>query len=239
MGCEYELIIQVLYGNKWVNIVYFGTKTGCGGYPLCAAPVKLKQAKGIEGNYHADEPFALMQNEVLLAMGLEPKKNDGFLGGRIACTKEYNTHEEHEPKEDENIPYLYYSMDEFKQLIQKIPINPHGDPFVYIGIMQPVPQWMEMAKTAYPHLEEIWMSDETKEQEKVISLLIEKQKLLAKTYSDDLVTNMKYNKFAISEDLIRYIAEFASPKGSDVRIAWNDIEGNCVDISKDRECTIC
>ncbi len=64
----------------------------------------------------------------------------------------------------------------------------------------------------------------------VTKSLSDHQKLLAETYKD-LVIKTLQGAFDLSEDLIRHIAGFASPRGSDVRLAWHDEEGYCQDIS--------
>ena len=51
MGCDYEIEIHVLYGSVWVPILFFGTKTGCGGWPLCKAVFKAKEVHNVDGNY--------------------------------------------------------------------------------------------------------------------------------------------------------------------------------------------
>ena len=37
MGCDFTLRIEILVGGVWIPVLNFGTKTGCGGYPLAEA----------------------------------------------------------------------------------------------------------------------------------------------------------------------------------------------------------
>ncbi len=223
MGCDFNLLIQVRYGDVWVNIVNFGTKTGCGGYPLCAAPVALAKEMGTRGTYHADEAEVLMVDEVLMAMGLEAKNEGKHVESRLAMYKiEYP---------GEGVPhYLYYSTEEFRDLIKRIPLLEHeGDQ--YTRLMDPIPKWMEMATTAYPEFKEVWMHEAPEHIERMTKSLCDRQTLLSETYKELLVKTL-HGKIDLSEDLIRYIAGFASPRGSDVRLAWNDDEDHCHDISE-------
>ena len=52
MGCDFEIEIHVLYGSVWVPILFFGTKTRCGGWPLCKAVFEVKKVhNNVDGNY--------------------------------------------------------------------------------------------------------------------------------------------------------------------------------------------
>ncbi len=54
--------------------------------------------------------------------------------------------------------YLLYSSDE---LIPKIPLlcDSYMDPQSYTKLMESIPKWMDMAKTACPDARQIWMSE--------------------------------------------------------------------------------
>ena len=53
MGCDYKIFLQVLYNGFWITIIDFGTKTGCGGWPLCKAYLDLAKDEqlNIKGDY--------------------------------------------------------------------------------------------------------------------------------------------------------------------------------------------
>ncbi len=57
MGCEFEINVQVLYGNCWVNILCFGTKTTCYGFPLSEAVGRFAKPTGLKCMYGAEHPI--------------------------------------------------------------------------------------------------------------------------------------------------------------------------------------
>eukprot|EP01031_Cornospumella_fuschlensis_P041183 gene41183-50255_t len=56
MGCNFDIQIQALYGAIWVTIARFGTKTRCGGLPLCPPMRELARSRGIMGDYGLQYP---------------------------------------------------------------------------------------------------------------------------------------------------------------------------------------
>ncbi len=75
MGCDYTLLIQVLHGSVWVTIVRFGTKTRCGGFPLCPAMRLVARKKGIVGNYRVQYSVLPSKGDALSVIfpGLDKK----------------------------------------------------------------------------------------------------------------------------------------------------------------------
>ena len=63
MGCYFEIYIQALFGGCWVSIVNFGTKTSCGGFPLCAAARSYCKIANLKGEYGLEYPV-LKKNEL-------------------------------------------------------------------------------------------------------------------------------------------------------------------------------
>jgi hypothetical protein len=94
-------------------------------------------------------------------------------------------------------------------------------------MMNPVPLWMEMAKSAYPLFNEsIWMYHDPDEIDGLTAKL--------KAHRDELATMYKQMLFRVLAQkgpfpahLIPVIAEYASPCASDVRVAWYDDEDQC------------
>lgn len=224
MGCSFYIYVQVRYGGIWVNIFDLGSSTPCGGYPLCAAPPALFLETGIDGTYCSDEPVADKDDEaqVHAAMGLgpKPKRKRKRKGNRKKSENE-----------DEDWTTLYYSLDEFKELIKRIPRDPE-DQDIYKQIMQPVPTWMKMALNCYPAFIGVFLAEIPDDIDDVMETISEHQQLLVDKYKEMLVKTMRGNPSHIPDDLVRYIADFASPRGDDVRITWSDIEGNYRDLTK-------
>jgi hypothetical protein len=235
MGCDFEFIIQVLHGTTWVNVVRFGTKTSCGGFPLWNATCDLYKEKAIEGNFHAEEPIAFTINEALVAMGFAPIEVNTPMKCRRVYFEQY--HDEGEEtsastnKETSQYKpsYLYYSIDDVKQLIpliEPLRYDRLGEPlakpdFGYQLLLKTMPRWMDMAKVAFPDDEEIWMSEEP---QWTTECIVKQQETMRVKYTQLLIQTMPSN---LPKDLIRYIALFAIPYGSEVRLSWNDDEGRC------------
>jgi hypothetical protein len=57
MGCDIDLTIEVLVGDRWLPRVFIGTKTSTGGYPLVPAAFELSEVLGIHGKYGVQKPI--------------------------------------------------------------------------------------------------------------------------------------------------------------------------------------
>jgi hypothetical protein len=187
MGCNFELQIQVFFGGKWVPVVFFGTTTRCGGFPLGKATRTLYKTKLFKGDYHRNDPVSFEYKESLVQLGLcEEKKPEEVSSEEIhddaSETQKENIQEEKvvedgdevlSEEEDEAEYYaqkyrnfLFYSIEQFQELILCIEPLPNCEfnySKLYIDTMNPVPKWMEMAKSIWPMEKEIWMSSETED----------------------------------------------------------------------------
>lgn len=254
MGCDFDIRIQTLYGNTWVTIVWFGTKTRCGGYPLTEAPRKLYKEKLIHGDYHVNDPVINTVAGAYQVMGFgEKRKQDkpstSTPAAKVEEEMEVSPNERKEEsvnlvlgkenqgneaeEEDAYQPaFLYYSLEQFQDLLHYIdPLkDDRHNAYLYNRTMEPVPRWMEMAKTALP-LEggEIWMADDPEEIAETTEALKRKQKEVEELYTSMLL-NLLEPWGRIPAHVLPIIASYARPKADDVRIAWADDEDQCNDL---------
>lgn len=242
MGCDFELLIQALHGSSWVTIARFGTKTSCGGYPLCHATRDFLKAEGVRGHYgmqhkvvfsaEVGTSYVLHQSEPVFS-----SKSEGRLllvseevdAGHEYVDKDYA--EEDEDLDDEGWEKRkgerhYKGAEGFSRLIGYIkgakPLSMWSDyPHTYCQIMAPVPKWCEMARSALP-LEggEIWMSDEAVDIEETTTALLTSQQTLLEQYADLLLTIIPS-----WPELVKLVAPYAVPYAADVRVVWSDDEG--------------
>eukprot|EP01042_Synura_sphagnicola_P005752 gene5752-7342_t len=145
----------------------------------------------------------------------EYKESEAILGGVV----------EDDPEPDENEEYLFYTAEEFEELIKCITAQeklvPEYANLVYSRLLTPVPMWCQMARSALPvNTEEIWMSEDKKEIDAVTNRLVAKQKQLSVLYRDEMVKTFTN----LPDELARLIAEFSGPVALDVRVAFNDDE---------------
>jgi hypothetical protein len=241
MGCDFDLIIEVLYYGKWVPIVFFGTKTSCYGFPLTTATFKLYQETNIHGDYkRKEERLSKDVDVVQFILGLSETDRMTFANKLPVAEEEKEVwvierSEESETEyqeylENKSKSFLYYSLSEFQKLVNFI--QPLGEPqsdqdHLYINMMTPVPLWMNLAKSSLPFTgRHIWMEQDTEHIDETTRRITEKRKELKKVFFDLLLVlpiwpgNFPY-------ELVDMVAEFALPVGDDVRIAWYDDEQQC------------
>ena len=100
MGCDFTLWIQVLHNGRWVTIVEFGTKTRCGGFPICAAVRKFVQEGKATGRYKTDIPIIdskMDESKFILTAAAAP-----FVSSEVPVPKESTTNVEQSEKEEGN-----------------------------------------------------------------------------------------------------------------------------------------
>ncbi len=250
MGCDFELLIQVRYGSNWLTVAPLGLKTRCGGYPLCNAARELFNKKKIIGNYGTN--FKTISNKVdaavLIKTGViveDINLKETYLEGLM---REYKEREalkgktvEDDPEQDENEHFLFYSKDDFAVFVtclaDLINTEPrHAFSFlltqtipIYVELLTPVPQWIEMARSAMPlGRETIWLSTDCDGVygEDITAELVDKQKQLVDLYLDVLTETLH----ALPSEIIKLIAELAGPPKLDVRVAFKDDEGQSCDL---------
>eukprot|EP01033_Poteriospumella_lacustris_P014151 gene14151-10104_t len=130
------------------------------------------------------------------------------------------------PEPDENEAFLFYTIQEFKELIkcitaQEILVPDYADRLTYTRLLTPVPMWCELARSALPvNTEEIWMSKNQEEIDDVTNRLVAKQKELSALYRDEMVKTFTN----LPDELARLIAEFSGPVALEVRVAIKDDE---------------
>jgi hypothetical protein len=239
MGCDFEINIQVRYGSKWIKVLYFGTKTRCGGFPLCAATKKLYKRNSIKGDYHRYDDVSKNSNinEIFSMLGDKNNRNkvkDESIGKMKASEVQEDENTEivdeddaeiEEMEEEEEIRgkevYLYYSVEQFRLLISHIENDMEaGD--MYKQMMVPIPHWMTAALTAAPICEEFWMeSDSTFIND--VTIKIEAAQVELRDAYRQIIEEVLSNK-NIPLPIVNMIADYSLPVGEDVRLAWHDDE---------------
>jgi hypothetical protein len=253
MGCDFELQIQVFIGGKWVPVVFFGTKTGCGGFPLGNATRTLYKKKLFKGDYRRNDPVSFEYKKSLLQMGLcetekaeegGPKeiKNDVLedivnenqkekIQEEKAAEEDYEALSEDEEEAEyyarKYRSFLFYSIEQFQELILCIEPLPNCEvnySRLYIDTMKPVPKWMEMAKSIWPMETEIWMGSDAEEIESTTEELTDAFKRLSAYWKTTLHGLDCWTR--LPYELVEIIAEYSVPYASDVRLAWWSEEGH-------------
>eukprot|EP01040_Poterioochromonas_malhamensis_P017575 gene17575-20241_t len=140
---------------------------------------------------------------------------------------------------DENEAFLFYTVEEFEQLIKFIAAQEelkeeYADRLTYARRLTPVPMWCEMARSALPvNTEEIWLSKDQAKIDDVTNRLVAKQKQLRALYRNMIVKTFTN----LPDELARAIAEFSGPVALNVRVAFKDDEGqSCELIKAARKC---
>jgi hypothetical protein len=82
MGCDFEIQIQVLFRNKWIPVIFLGTKTKCGGFPLGHATRTVYKKKEIKENYRFDDSVAFLYKHSLEYLGLPQETNSDYVSER-------------------------------------------------------------------------------------------------------------------------------------------------------------
>lgn len=244
MGCDFEILIQALHGSCWVTIVKFGTKTRCGGYPLCPAPRAILKAEQVRGN-HGTTHQVLLDEKVAkdLVLYQSASEEPGHVKLRITSEEIDAGHEvskqdgeneddcelsdEEYEREKWQKEFIFYSLDEFSRMLDYIqPIS--SDPAdLYNQILAPVPKWCEMARSAFPlTCGEIWMSNLQENQTKTTNALRAAQETLLEEYTILLISCIP----ALPPEVVKLVAPYAVPQATDVRVAWRDDEGQSADI---------
>eukprot|EP01033_Poteriospumella_lacustris_P014150 gene14150-10103_t len=134
---------------------------------------------------------------------------------------------EDDPEPDENEAFLFYTVEEFEELIKCITAQEklapeYADGLLHTRRLTPVPMWCEMARSALPvSVEEIWMQSRQESIDDVTNRLVAKQKQLSALHRDEIVKTFTN----LPDELARLIAEFSVPVALDVRVAFKDDEG--------------
>lgn len=253
MGCDFNLLIQVQYGSFWVTIVEFGTKTSCGGYPLCNAMREVAKSRGALGGYGLQFPTLSKNVDVVsyIISKIAKSKEDENIeklsinsdikekeeGIKKIEKVEGDVEGEHGEDEDDEtcearyeLEFLYYSKEQFQELIECIePISElRGDPRVYNKCMEPIPMWCEMALTSAPVEGCGWYRNEiwmSAEPDKIQSTTdaIIEGQEKLKSLWRDNVTTVGAQS-RLPAELLHMIADY-SVGGVDVRVAFKDDEG--------------
>jgi hypothetical protein len=234
MGCDFIVLIQVLYGSHWLTILDFGTKTRCGGFPMCPATRELFKRKKILANHGTQ--FKTISNTMdATSLILKGLVIEDVNGEEMADDEEEleGSVDEYYPEPDENEEFLFYTIEEFEELIKCITaqekLRADYANLLYTRTMAPVPMWCEMARSALPvSVEEIWMPDDQEEIDDVTNRLVAKQKELSVLYRDMIVKTLTN----LPDELARLIAEFSVPVALDVRVAFKDDEGQSNELIK-------
>jgi hypothetical protein len=246
MGCDFNFVIEVLHHGKWIPIIYLGTKTSCGGFPLALATFDLYTKTLIKGDYHRNDKNMISKDEkvaeVIMGVARDTEKKRKGKKGKTAKKVQVN----------EEKPLLYYSKDHFERLLSEIkpliymegmmravdpqlallssslrPGDPdHGYGNYYKAIMQPIPGWMELAKSALPVDEDVWMESDPEKIRKTTEDLRLKRDELLKQFSTVLL-GLECWPVNLPNKVMDHIAKFAVPVASDVRISWHDVEEQC------------
>eukprot|EP01033_Poteriospumella_lacustris_P011828 gene11828-8426_t len=137
------------------------------------------------------------------------------------------------PKLDENEEFLFYTIEEFEELIKCITaqekLRADYANLLYTRTMAPVPMWCEMARSALPvSVEAIWMPDDQAKIDDVTNRLVAKQKQLSALHRDAIVKTFTN----LPDELARVIAEFSVPVALDMRVAFKDDEGQSCELIK-------
>eukprot|EP01039_Chlorochromonas_danica_P012000 gene12000-13620_t len=247
MGCDFKVLIQVLYGSHWLTILDFGTKTRCGGFPMCPATEELFKRKKILANHGTQ--FKTISSKMdaasLILKGLVIEDVNRRETERERGWREYKEYQASEGRvveddlvPDENEAFLFYTVEEFKELIKCIAAEeklvPEYADLLYTRLLTPVPMWCQMARSALPvNIEQIWMSEDQEEIDDVTNRLVAKQKQLRALHRGEIVKTFSN----LPDELARLIAEFSGPVAMDVRVAFKDDEGqSCELIKATRKC---
>jgi hypothetical protein len=255
MGCDFDFVIEALHHGKWIPIIYLGTKTKCGGFPLALATFDLYTKSLIKGDYHRSNQNKISKEETVAAviMGIvadSRKKSRKAKKGKKR-KKSCNVDLEEEK------PLLFYSKSQFESLISNIkplsymegmlsakfpqlaamkrldgdPDYGHGN--LYKAMMKPVPEWMELAKSALPTDVEVWMEPDPLDISKTTKDLQQTRAELLKQYAE-LLLSFDCWPVKLTKKIIDVIAEFAVPVASDVRVSWYDYEEQCKNLIESR-----
>jgi hypothetical protein len=132
--------------------------------------------------------------------------------------------EDREYKARKHNAFLFYSVEQFQQLIRCIqPLPGYEPPYseLYINLMKPVLECLSISRSLWPLQNQIWLKKEEAEIEKTTQDFHQAQKRKIDHYKFLFL----YFRF-LPRELIQIIVEFAFPCGSDVRVAWWDDEGH-------------
>jgi hypothetical protein len=247
MGCDFDFVIEALHHGKWIPIIYLGTKTRCGGFPLALATFDLYTKTLIKGDYHKSDQNKISKEETVAEVIMGIVADSG--------KKQPSNVDLEEEK-----PVLFYSKSQFESLIANIkPLSymegmlsamvpqlgsmKHLDPNdddpddgygnFYKAMMKPVPEWMELAKSALPTDVYVWMEPDHLDISKTTKDLQQRRAELLKQYAELLLS---FNRWPIklTKKITDVIAEFAVPVASDVRISWYDCEEQCRNLIESR-----
>jgi hypothetical protein len=236
MGCDFKFIIQVLYGDKWINVVHLKTFTTFRGVlPLGQAPYRFYKEKLVKGDFHRHETVAcgkgdfatkliiqksLCGSPIELASGKtcekgETNKKKGFEDD------EYDDDEDDE--DDEEKKYLFYSQEHFESLLTYIPLHQPGENDYYRCLIKPITNWMVLAKSALPVIGYIWLGCENDLQKSTLKIQ-NKREELKKEYQQ-MLSELDYWPVTLPREVLDQVGEYAVPVGSNVRLAWWDDKG--------------
>lgn len=240
MGCDFDVRIEVLYGSVWVPIIFFGTKTRCGGYPLCAAVYRLGESRGVDGNHgRHKEPLSSGRNPLpaIIFYKSNQKAKSAIEPPIAPAAKRAKVEEPADDDEDsawEN-QFVYYSMEELSLFISEVRnIESRGEAaeifecnrMLYTRLHEPVLKiWCKMALTAAPLSKEYWMSDSPEYIDKINKKLRSAQDALAAVHKS-FMKQFK-EQFPLPGHLYDIVVQWCVPVGADIRFGIRDCEGQC------------
>lgn len=245
MGCDWELKIQVFHRDRWVTIVWVGTKTSTGGGHLMLSAQEIYR-QGIKGKYRSTDPI-LNEKEVdpiafIIAAPFDKKEKAAAAagGGEAAAgdkkaadqqeeagdqeEKEDYTITAHVTEESGDASYMFYSKEQFRSFVRSCKQNlpARCPPDFYSTLLTPMLDWCDMALSAAPYHKEIWIEPEPDEVQQVVRKLQQAQEDLATAHRNH-IDELLGDRCPIV--VIDQVAPFCSPRGSDVRVAVRDCEG--------------
>jgi hypothetical protein len=182
MGCDFGFVIEALHHGKWIPIIYLGTKTRCGGFPLALATFDLYTKSLIKGDYHRSDQNKFSNEETVAEVIMGIVADSGKKSSKAKKGKKRKKSSNVDLEEEK--PLLFYSTNQFESLIANIKplsfmegmmtamvpqfaamkrLDPNDDDpddgygNFYKAMMKPVPEWMELAKSALPTDVYVWM----------------------------------------------------------------------------------
>ena len=229
MGCDFDIKIQVRYGSQWVTVVWMYLKTPCGGHPISRAFWQLAMNEGNRGKYGTE--YAEPTNaDVVYTLWDASDRSCVLIGKDAKVTPKRDGEDYGDEDGDDFYPsfqYLYYSRDDAVKLAEVC------GPTIHLftkekdntdkEILARIPAYMDQAWSALPHSEQLedWICGEGL---KTIPNLLAKN-TLARKNKLMRVLMLLFRRTVLNPSLIAIIADYALPRGEDVRLAISDEEG--------------
>ena len=218
MSCGHKIRIQVRFSSRWVTVIQFGTETKRSGWPIISA-ANVCQKEGIRGDYGVEFPTADFNVSEVVRWILEQQDASDAASDSHDMQIQLSSDPRTTIPDDE---VIFYSQAQYAQFLVRLDeVACCG--YIYAVTMQPLKWWCEMAHSMLPlHCwrdEDIWMSNDPNEIDKITEDIRAKQAQLCAVYKIMLVENIT----SLPTEVVYHIAEFAVPYADDVRVAlWSD-----------------